>query len=96
MDATYHQVERLAQRLQDKDHTMIDPVEFGEIKATVVALQSQVRDVRDRQAAIDAKLDLVLDRMAEARGGWKALMMLGGASGSLGAGLTWLATHLKG
>lgn len=75
---------------------MIDPVEFGEIKGAVTALQGQVADIRANQVALNQKIDLVLDKLAEARGGWKALMMLGGASGSLGAGLTWVATHWKG
>lgn len=75
---------------------MIDPVEFGEIKGAVAALQVQVSDIRANQMAMNQKMDLVLDKLAEARGGWRALMMLGGASGSLGAGITWVVSHWKG
>lgn len=96
MDEIYYQMGRLNQQLHNRDHTMIDPVEFGEIKGAVAALQSQVADVRARQTAIDHKLDLVLDKLAEARGGWRTLMWLGGASSTFGAGITWVATHWKG
>lgn len=96
MDGAFNQIELLAQYLQSKDHTMIDPVEFGEIKGAVASLQSQVADIRQRQTAIDQKLDLVLDKLAEARGGWKVLMLLGGAAGSLGAGISWVAANWKG
>lgn len=91
-----HQLDLVTQQLEGRDHTMIDPVEFGEIKGAVASLQSQVADVRARQTAIDQKLDLVLDKLAEARGGWRTLMWLGGASSTLGAGITWVATHWKG
>ncbi len=91
-----HQLDIVAKQLEGRDHTMIDPVEFGEIKGAVASLQSQVADIRARQTAIDQKLDLVLDKLAEARGGWKVLMLLGGAAGSLGAGISWVAAHWKG
>lgn len=96
MDDTFYQVAQLAQQLHGKDHTMIDPVEFGEIKGAVAALQSQVADIRANQVAMNQKVDLVLDKLAEARGGWRTLMWLGGASGSLGAGISWMVAHWKG
>lgn len=42
------------------------------------------------------KLDRVLEQLAQARGGWRTLMLVGGAAGSLGGALSWLASHLKG
>lgn len=85
---------QLANRLEAvKDPSMIDPVEFGELKGAVSALQIQVTDFKSRQAVMDQKLDLVLSRMAEAKGGWRTLMLLGGAASSAGAGLTWLVQH---
>lgn len=75
---------------------MIDPVEFGEIKGAVASLQLQMSDFKARQAVTDAKVDLVLDKLAEAKGGWKVMLMFGGAAGSLGAGLAWAITHIRG
>lgn len=95
MGALY-QLENLAKRLAEADHTMIDPVEFGEIKGAVSALQMQMSDLKSRQSAMDVKLDLVLDKLSEAKGGWRVMMLMGGAASTLGAGISWFATHWKG
>jgi len=42
------------------------------------------------------KLERVLDQLAEARGGWKTLMLIGGAAGTFGSAATWLISHLRG
>jgi hypothetical protein len=42
------------------------------------------------------KLERVLDQLAEARGGWKTLMLLGGAAGAIGSVITWFVSNLKG
>lgn len=86
---------QLAKRLEAvTDPTMIDPVEFGELKGAVSALQLQFSDFKTRQAITDQKLDMVLERLSEARGGWRTLLLIGGAASSAGAGLTWLLQHL--
>jgi hypothetical protein len=35
----------------------------------------------------------VLDKLSEAKGGWRLLMGLGGAAATLGGIITWFATH---
>lgn len=94
MDDALFQLQRLARQLAERDHEMIDPVEFGEIKGAVSALQLQMSDLKSRQAVMDGKLDQVLTKLSEASGGWKTLMLLGGAAGSLGAALSWVIAHL--
>lgn len=73
---------------------MIDPVEFGEMKGVVTALQGQMTDLKAKQASMDTKLDQVLNQLSEAKGGWKVMMMFGGAATTLGAGIAWLAQQL--
>lgn len=72
----------------------VDPVEFGRLQAEVEALR---RD-NDRQLQLlerlDARMEALTRQMAEAKGGWKVLMLLGGGAASLGSGFTWLAQHL--
>jgi hypothetical protein len=34
--------------------------------------------------------------MAEAKGGWKLLMLLGGSAATLGSAATWALTHFTG
>jgi hypothetical protein len=66
-----------------------NPQEFGELKAEVRMLVSAVRD-------LDGKVDTIHDKLTEAKGGWKVLMGLGGASSVLGGLVTWFATHFIG
>ena len=53
-------------------------------------------DLNKRLEAVEEKLDTIIKTLAEARGGWKTLMWIGGAGGVIGATLTkfapWLAT----
>jgi hypothetical protein len=92
MDAILRQINELAATLDTMDHTMIDPVEYGELRGQVASLQLQVSEFKAKQAQMDVKIDLVLERLSEARGGWKVMLMFGGAAGSLGA---WVASHVS-
>lgn len=69
----------------------------------LAALTVEVSYLKVAVARLDAintaqseKLDRVLEQLAQARGGWRTLMLIGGAAGTLGSGFTWLVTHLKG
>lgn len=55
--------------------------EIGELKKAIAELQSTVNRI---------------DRMlSEARGGWKMLLMVGGAAGAAGAAITKVAAYLS-
>lgn len=75
---------------------MIDPVEYGELKGAVNSLQMQVTEFKEKQSKMDAKLDIIVNQLAEAKGGWRIMMMIGGAAGSIGAGVTWFVSHMRG
>lgn len=51
----------------------------------------ELQEVNKRQSA---QLDEVLRTLSEARGGWKTLMVVGGAASTVGACLSWLIQHL--
>lgn len=75
---------------------MIDPVEYGELKGAVNSLQMQVTEFKSKQSQMDAKLDIIVSQLSEAKGGWRIMMMIGGAAGSIGAGITWFVSHMRG
>ena len=52
-------------------------------------LQADMEDIKKTLNSINATL-------AEARGGWKVLMMLGGAGGVLGSTITYFVQHWLG
>ncbi|MES2352068.1 MAG: hypothetical protein V4641_31250 [Pseudomonadota bacterium] len=63
--------------------------EMGHMKAAFLDLKF----TNDRQTQ---KIDLILSAMSEAKGGWKTLMMIGGAAGTAGGFITWVLSHWKG
>ena len=87
-DALERQLDYIAETLTRHEAIMIDPQEFGRLQAEVAA---QRRDM-DRMAAamseMAASVKAMQTQLAEARGGWKTLLMVGGAAATAGAMLT--------
>lgn len=75
---------------------MIDPTEFGRLQAQVQQLLDSDRAKTDLLAEMSALLHAMQLQLAEAKGGWRTLMFLGGAAASLGGVLSWALTHLTG
>jgi hypothetical protein len=69
-----------------------NPQAFGELKARVEFLIEQDRLQSQRLDLIAGQLEAVNNKLSEARGGWKMLMLLGGGSAGLGA---WLMHMLQ-
>jgi hypothetical protein len=70
-------------------------VQLAAITVEVAHLKVAVADLRSTNASQSAKLDQVLAQLAEARGGWRTLMLIGGAAGTLGSAATWFISHLR-
>lgn len=94
MDDLFYQLAQIDKELQGMEHH-IDPVEYGELRGQVAALQQQVTDMKLKQAAMDVKLDLVIDKLSEAKGGWRMLMLLGGAGATLGGFIVWAIQNIR-
>jgi hypothetical protein len=92
-DHVYAQLAHLTDELAKVENQMIDPREFGRLEGAVSALKTELDSVKAKQTQMDVKLDLVLDKLSEAKGGWRALMLLGGAGAALGGVVTWFFTH---
>jgi hypothetical protein len=93
VDVTAKQLDYLATQITRIEDEMIDPREFGRLEGAVVSVKAELDQVRARQATMDDKLDMVLEKLTEAKGGWRMLMLLGGAGASLGALITWFASN---
>ncbi len=76
-----------------RERTEVLGREMRELKE---AQREQREEMRRSQEALSKKLDAVLTVMSEARGGWRTLMVIGGASGSVGAVLAWAFSHFGG
>lgn len=76
--------------------TGIDPQEFGRLQAQVELLLDSNRVNTETLETMAEAIHSMQLQMAEAKGGWKAVMLIGGASASLGSVATWVLTHLTG
>ena len=76
--------------------TTIDPQEFGRLEARVDQLLESDRAKTALLERLFARLDNIDRQMAEQRGGWKVLLALSGAAGTLGAGAGAWVSHLLG
>lgn len=56
------------------------------------------RDMRAQSAKLDdmrQQLEQVLAALSEAKGGWRTLMLLGGAAASAGGLISWALSHVQ-
>lgn len=65
-------------------------INIARLEAEVAHLTASMADLKTSQADMAAKLDTVLSELSAAKGGWRTLMLVGGAASSLGAGISWL------
>jgi hypothetical protein len=72
----------------------IDPVEYGALKAEIVAQRRDIERLASEMKAQSSSIGQIERTLAEAKGGWKALAFVAGFSGSLGATIAWLVDHL--
>jgi hypothetical protein len=75
--------------------TTIDPQEFGRLQAQVETLIESDAAKTSLLIKLADDMQAVRLQLAEARGGWRLLLAMGGAAGTVGAVATWAATHLK-
>lgn len=70
-------------------------IHIAQLQMTVKYLTDGMGRMEERQEQMDAKVDQLLLHISEARGGWRTLMLVGGAATSLGSGITWFLTTLS-
>ena len=73
----------------------IDPKEFGRLQAEVAELRRDQEQMMHLLAKMTEDVSAMREQMAEARGGWKLMMALGGAAATLGGFVSWAATHVR-
>jgi hypothetical protein len=70
-----------------------NPQEFGRLQAQVEQLLESNRLLTEGVASMSVAIQAMQLQMAEAKGGWKVLMLIGGASASVGGVISWLVTN---
>ena len=70
-------------------------INIGRLQTEVAHLTQSMDDLQESNKQLTAKLDQVLLALSEAKGGWKVMMLVGGAASTLGAFATWAIQHWK-
>lgn len=70
-------------------------INIGRLQTEVAHLTQGMEDLQESNKQLTAKLDQVLLALSEAKGGWKTLMLVGGAASTLGAFGAWALQHWK-
>lgn len=68
--------------------------DIGKHDAQIEALQNHVDQLHEDMKVVLAELQSIKTTLAEAKGGWRVLMWIGGAGGVAGAALHQFATWL--
>lgn len=75
--------------------SLIDPREFGRLEEQVAALKTQQEDIAVTLAEMRKELRSVSDMITTAKGGWRTMMMVGGAAASVAALVSWVVDHVS-
>ena len=70
-------------------------IALAQLQVEVAYMKAAISRLDDSNSELQQKLDKVLAQLAEARGGWRTLMLIGGAAGSLGSCITWLVSQVR-
>lgn len=65
-------------------------VDIARLQVQVEHLTDEMQRLREVNRQQSVKLDMVLDKLAEAKGGWQAMMFFGGAAASAGGAIAWV------
>jgi len=69
--------------------------DIARLEAEVAHLSRTVEQLSRTVADLSATLHSINITLAEARGGWRTMLIVGGAASALGGAITWVATHIK-
>ena len=69
-------------------------IEVALLKQAMTHRDQQIDDLRKSIEDLSRKIDGISETMSEAKGGWRILMMVGGASGAIGGTLHWIISNI--
>lgn len=71
-----------------------DPrIEIAKLQVQVEHLTEAVSELRKQNRDLSFKVDQIRELLTQARGGWKAMLLFGGAMATLGSAASWLVAH---
>jgi len=72
-----------------------DSLQIARLEERIATIDRDMRLQTERLELMQAQLAQVLNALSEAKGGWRTLMWLGGASAAMGGLISWVLTHVR-
>lgn len=69
-------------------------IQIARLEVDVMHLTKSVEELKESNREQTEKIDQVLLALSSARGGWRTLMLVGGAASTIGALATWAFSQL--
>jgi hypothetical protein len=73
----------------------IDPQQFGALQATVIQLEKTRETLNTDMRALNLALKELTDQLAQARGGWKVLLLVASIGAALASAADWFFSHVS-
>ena len=64
----------------------VNPREYGQLEA-------EVKHLTEQMVMMQADLRCIRDLLEQSKGGWRMMMLVGGAGATLASGLAWVVSH---
>lgn len=80
---------------QDEIERRQNAVDIARLQVKVDHLTENLAELTKAMQLLAEKVEGIGETLTEAKGGWRMLMLVGGAAGSVGAFLSWIATHVS-
>jgi len=72
-----------------------DSIQIARLEEQFSAIRKDMDEMGVQMHAMQEQLAEVLEKLSEAKGGWRVLMLLGGAAAGVGASLSWFLQHVR-
>jgi hypothetical protein len=72
-----------------------DSLQIARLEAQFSFMRATLEKLDARMGSMEGRMESMERQLAEARGGWRTLVWLGGAAASLGAGISWVLSHVR-
>jgi hypothetical protein len=70
-------------------------IDIGKLETEVAHLTGAVNDLKASNKALGEQLAAIQRTLSEASGGWRMLMLMGGAGAAAGGFISWALTNLR-
>lgn len=68
-------------------------IDIAALERTVEGMGREIGDLKDGMRELVTTINGMRDQLTEAKGGWRVLMAIGGASATAGGLIAWVAEH---